>query len=176
MFAAFDANGDGGISAEEFKQVLPMLGLTVASSEVEDMFRKFDTSGDGVLNYEELRKMLRLAHTQKHIKPSSRAESSKESGETHSFPKFGSSNHSQHHQGSSWSVEKGAKHKEPKKGKPNLAGLDKGGTKRLSSIIDPTPHTIAKAGRFRYKPGVKVRPSRAAFRGVSSCVLSPFMH
>ena len=53
-FKAFDNDGDGFISAAEFRQVMTNLGEELA----DKMIREADVDGDGQINYEEFAKTM----------------------------------------------------------------------------------------------------------------------
>ncbi|XP_057791531.1 calcium-binding allergen Ole e 8-like [Salvia miltiorrhiza] len=53
VFARFDANNDGKISAEELGGVLKALGSATSADEVERMMQELDTDRDGHINLEE---------------------------------------------------------------------------------------------------------------------------
>jgi len=59
VFKMLDANGDGGVSLEEFKAHRPP-GASDAGAESsrpspEEVFRKIDKNGDGFLSFEEFK-------------------------------------------------------------------------------------------------------------------------
>ena len=53
-FKAFDNDGNGFISAAEFRQVMTNLGEELT----DKMIREADVAGDGQINYEEFVKMM----------------------------------------------------------------------------------------------------------------------
>lgn len=59
VFARFDANGDGKISAPELRAVLVALGSPPAAGEVERMMAEMDKDGDGYVDAEEFCEFLR---------------------------------------------------------------------------------------------------------------------
>jgi Ca2+-binding EF-hand superfamily protein len=52
-FALFDADGDGAISAKEFRQGMSALNLHLRYDEIDDLMRLCDTGGDGKISYDE---------------------------------------------------------------------------------------------------------------------------
>ncbi|MCC3776040.1 EF-hand domain-containing protein [Streptomyces sp. UNOB3_S3] len=53
-FDRFDANGDGFITAEEYKSVMAQLGdHNVTVTVAQAIINKKDANGDGVLSFEE---------------------------------------------------------------------------------------------------------------------------
>lgn len=52
-FALFDADGDGAISAKEFRQGMAALNLHLRYDEIDDLMRLCDQGGDGVVQYDE---------------------------------------------------------------------------------------------------------------------------
>ena len=48
----FDLNGDGFISASEFRAVMKSLGNDITSEEVDDIIKHGDINGDGLIDYE----------------------------------------------------------------------------------------------------------------------------
>lgn len=57
MFNAYDKDGDGKISAKEFKAGLQSGGWT--DEELHEMFTDTDTSNDGWIDYDEFKVMIR---------------------------------------------------------------------------------------------------------------------
>ncbi|GFR81655.1 calmodulin [Elysia marginata] len=51
-FRAFDANGDGVISAREFRQAVAKMGQNLTDAEVSEFMRSVDKDGDGVITYD----------------------------------------------------------------------------------------------------------------------------
>ncbi|GFO37395.1 calmodulin [Plakobranchus ocellatus] len=51
-FRSFDANGDGVISAREFRQAVAKMGQNLTDAEVSEFMRSVDKDGDGVITYE----------------------------------------------------------------------------------------------------------------------------
>ena len=52
-FSLFDSDGDGSISAKEFRQGMAALNLHLRYDEVDDLMHLCDTSGDGSISYDE---------------------------------------------------------------------------------------------------------------------------
>ena len=52
-FALFDTNGDGYISAKEFRQALVTLNIRMRFDEIDDLIKMCDQNGDGKISYEE---------------------------------------------------------------------------------------------------------------------------
>lgn len=52
-FKFFDRDGNGYITAYEFKQVMENLGEQLNSDEIDMMIHEADRDGDGQINYEE---------------------------------------------------------------------------------------------------------------------------
>ncbi|KAL9653152.1 hypothetical protein ABK040_006368 [Willaertia magna] len=57
-FKVFDKDGNGFISAQEFKHVMTNLGEKLTEDEVNEMIREADIDGDGQINYSEFVKMI----------------------------------------------------------------------------------------------------------------------
>jgi Ca2+-binding EF-hand superfamily protein len=53
VFDAFDKDGDGTISREEFKNAFIGMKLGLKIPEIEAMIREIDTSGNGTISYSE---------------------------------------------------------------------------------------------------------------------------
>ncbi|XP_074585304.1 putative calcium-binding protein CML18 [Curcuma longa] len=53
VFACYDANGDGRISASELAGVLRALGLDASPVEISDMIAEMDSDGDGFVDLQE---------------------------------------------------------------------------------------------------------------------------
>ena len=58
LFTAFDRDGNGWISREEFKEALKEMKLDVTEQEIVTLMRRFDLDNDGHVSYEELVAML----------------------------------------------------------------------------------------------------------------------
>lgn len=52
-FALFDADGDGAISAKEFRQGMAALNLHLRFDEIDDLMQICDHTGDGTISYDE---------------------------------------------------------------------------------------------------------------------------
>lgn len=52
-FALFDADGDGAISAREFRQGMAALNLHLRYDEIDDLMHLCDSGGDGEVSYDE---------------------------------------------------------------------------------------------------------------------------
>jgi calmodulin len=52
-FRQFDANGDGFISPQEFRQALLRLRIPVSDEEIAHLVSRMDTNSDGMVSYEE---------------------------------------------------------------------------------------------------------------------------
>mmetsp|Transcript_6323 Transcript_6323/g.15550 ORF Transcript_6323/g.15550 Transcript_6323/m.15550 type:complete len:100 (+) Transcript_6323:369-668(+) len=52
-FKVFDRNGNGFISAAEFRHVMTNLGVELTDEEVAEMIRETDIVGDGEIMYED---------------------------------------------------------------------------------------------------------------------------
>jgi hypothetical protein len=59
LFSQIDANGDGGITKQEFENALGAGGTNVAAAD--DVFNKLDTNGDGTVSLDELKQALQGA-------------------------------------------------------------------------------------------------------------------
>jgi Ca2+-binding EF-hand superfamily protein len=53
-FAMLDANGDGRVSADEFKQLMAKLGVEYDDETAAKAIALMDTDGDGLVSLEEL--------------------------------------------------------------------------------------------------------------------------
>ncbi|KAG6500385.1 probable calcium-binding protein CML18 [Zingiber officinale] len=53
VFARYDANGDGRISASELDDVFRALGSTASPAEIRDMIAEMDADGDGFVDLQE---------------------------------------------------------------------------------------------------------------------------
>ena len=51
-FRAFDRNGDGYISFDEFKTYNEKIGQFLSDEEINEIMKEVDLDGDGYLNYE----------------------------------------------------------------------------------------------------------------------------
>lgn len=52
VFAVFDKEGNGFISAAELRHVMTNLGEKLTDEEVDEMIKEADLDGDGMVNYE----------------------------------------------------------------------------------------------------------------------------
>jgi Ca2+-binding EF-hand superfamily protein len=52
-FALFDADGDGAISAREFRQGMSALNLHLRFDEIDDLMHLCDKGGNGQISYDE---------------------------------------------------------------------------------------------------------------------------
>jgi len=52
-FALFDADGDGAISAKEFRQGMGALNLHLRYDEIDDLMHMCDKGGDGEISYDD---------------------------------------------------------------------------------------------------------------------------
>jgi calmodulin len=52
-FRAFDTNGDGFVSPQEFKNAVAQLGLGLSGDEADALLAHLDTDNDGMVSYEE---------------------------------------------------------------------------------------------------------------------------
>ena len=52
LFAVFDKDGNGTISASELKKVMGQLGEELTDEEVKEMMQEADIDGDGQINFE----------------------------------------------------------------------------------------------------------------------------
>ena len=59
LFQTWDENGDQMISASEFRQALPLLGLKVERGDADALFAEFDSDGSGAVDYKELTRIIR---------------------------------------------------------------------------------------------------------------------
>lgn len=53
-FAMLDKDGDGRVSADEFKEVMAALGTTFTDEKAAEAIEMIDTDGDGLVTLEEL--------------------------------------------------------------------------------------------------------------------------
>ena len=52
-FALFDSDGDGAISAKEFRHGMAALNLHLRYDEIDDLMHLCDRGGDGEISYDE---------------------------------------------------------------------------------------------------------------------------
>ena len=52
-FALFDRDGNGQITAEEFKVTMEVMGMPLTDAQVQEGIKEADTNGDGKINYAE---------------------------------------------------------------------------------------------------------------------------
>jgi calmodulin len=57
-FRIFDKEGEGRISASEFRHIMLTLGERLSEDEVEEMIKEADARGDGMINYKEFSKIM----------------------------------------------------------------------------------------------------------------------
>eukprot|EP00301_Raphidiophrys_heterophryoidea_P008306 c13101_g1_i6.p1 GENE.c13101_g1_i6~~c13101_g1_i6.p1 ORF type:complete len:103 (-),score=33.67 c13101_g1_i6:110-418(-) len=57
-FKVFDRDGNGKISATEFKFILTNLGDALTQEEVDDVIGEVDVDGDGQINFEEFANLM----------------------------------------------------------------------------------------------------------------------
>lgn len=57
-FRKFDANGDGYITAIEFRFVMNGLGENLTEKEAEEIIKEVDINGDGRISYQEFVKLM----------------------------------------------------------------------------------------------------------------------
>ncbi len=55
LFAEYDVDGSGGIDFDEFRSMLPDLGITLSEAKAFKYFRQCDTSGDGEIDLAEFK-------------------------------------------------------------------------------------------------------------------------
>ena len=53
QFMGFDANGDGAIDHDEFRNGLAALGANISEAQIEDLITMLDHDGDGEIDYQE---------------------------------------------------------------------------------------------------------------------------
>lgn len=53
-FAMLDKDGDGRVSASEFKEIMGALGVTFTDETAAEAIEMMDTDGDGLVSLEEL--------------------------------------------------------------------------------------------------------------------------
>ncbi|KAI6186410.1 Calmodulin [Aphelenchoides besseyi] len=59
----FDKDGNGVITAQEFRYFMIHMGNNFSEQEVDEMIKEVDVDGDGDINYEEFVKMMSFSHT-----------------------------------------------------------------------------------------------------------------
>ncbi|KAK6746968.1 hypothetical protein RB195_000301 [Necator americanus] len=60
-FRVFDKDGNGVITANEFKYFMVHMGMQFSEEEVEEMMQEVDCDGNGEIDYEEFVKMMSAA-------------------------------------------------------------------------------------------------------------------
>jgi Ca2+-binding EF-hand superfamily protein len=59
VLEACDIDGSGGISRDEWRRVLPRMGLGMSEADADALFAEFDADGNGDIDFNELHDMLR---------------------------------------------------------------------------------------------------------------------
>ncbi|EJW82212.1 calmodulin [Wuchereria bancrofti] len=57
-FRVFDKDGNGVITAQEFRYFMVHMGMQFSEDEVDEMIREVDVDGDGDIDYEEFVRMM----------------------------------------------------------------------------------------------------------------------
>ena len=57
-FKLFDTDGNGTISAVEFRRTMTTLGEPMSNADVDEMMSVIDVDGDGQIDYEEFLKLI----------------------------------------------------------------------------------------------------------------------
>ena len=53
IFGQFDVDGGGDISAEEFRQAMKEISMTMTDIEINKIMQRVDADGDGNISYQE---------------------------------------------------------------------------------------------------------------------------
>eukprot|EP00345_Euplotes_harpa_P016694 CAMPEP_0168334640 /NCGR_PEP_ID=MMETSP0213-20121227/10402_1 /TAXON_ID=151035 /ORGANISM="Euplotes harpa, Strain FSP1.4" /LENGTH=74 /DNA_ID=CAMNT_0008339351 /DNA_START=47 /DNA_END=271 /DNA_ORIENTATION=+ len=56
VFNHFDADGSGGISASEIKEVLEALGMQTTETAIKELLEAADSDGSGFIEYDEFKR------------------------------------------------------------------------------------------------------------------------
>jgi len=63
VFAVFDKDNSGSITADELGAVMKQLGLAPSDTELQDLINEADTNKDGVINFDEF--LILMSHNAK---------------------------------------------------------------------------------------------------------------
>ena len=70
LFRIFDRNGDGNVSASEFRAALPLLGYDASCLPlIDQIFQRIDADSSGSITYDELRRSLRTVPKEVQLAP-----------------------------------------------------------------------------------------------------------
>lgn len=64
-FAMLDKDGDGRVSAPEFKELMAQIGVNFTDEKAAEAIKMMDTDGDGLVSLEELAAYM----SRPHVKP-----------------------------------------------------------------------------------------------------------